>query len=198
MPAYTNESKVTQKGKRKLRKLIEVLILFALVMVVFVLGGRALCKIALDQIAELTNTKITTKSVRFDINGSVHIRGLVIRPEHDSEQDQAILKGERVEDAILKADTVYARFGIAGLLRFKPRLKKITVKDFVFDAQHNLDQPGWNLAAMKIRPPKGGAGKIPLVRLEGGVLRHRGVPHNRRQDGAGAPLHRRFHPPAKE
>ena len=197
MPEKPSESKNTRSGKKKLRLLIEALTLFALILVAFILGGRALCKIALDQIADLTNTKITTESVEFDINCSVHISGLVIRPEHDRNNEEAILTGRKVDDAILKADTVYARFGIFSLLRVRPRLRKISVKGFVFDAQHNLDQAKWNLAAMEITPPKGGAAAIPLVHLKGGVLQRSEVSGNKRKVIAELPIDAQFGPPRR-
>ncbi len=48
------------KLKSVTRWLAEVLILAALLWLFFILAGRALCHIALGQIAELTNTKIET------------------------------------------------------------------------------------------------------------------------------------------
>lgn len=124
----------------------------------FMLTGRVLCKIALDQIAELTNTKITTESVDLSVNGSVFITGLVVRPEPQKEYD----------DTILKAKEVYARFSIASLLLLHPQLKKISVKDFLFDAQHDLDTDRWNIDAFRIKPPRGAAGKMPVIRLKKG------------------------------
>ncbi|GAG79214.1 unnamed protein product, partial [marine sediment metagenome] len=144
---------VRSAGGRKvfLSRLPEFAILAVLLLLFFIFGGRALKHIAIAQIAELTNTKIRTRSVDFGINGSVVIEGLEVRPDRKFEYD----------DTILKAKTVYARFGIGSLLLLQPQLKKISVKDFVFNAQHNLDSGEWNLTGMKIRPPKGGSGRIP-------------------------------------
>jgi hypothetical protein len=150
------------KPKTKIRRLAGVLIAAFCLWLVFVLIGRALRHIAIGQIAELTNTKIKTKSVDFNFDGSVVIKKLVISPYQEQKYDGAILKAERV----------YARFGIGSLLLLRPRLKKISVEDFVFDAQYDLDTGRWNIAALKIRAPKGGSGKMPVVILERGTLQY--------------------------
>ena len=163
MSENTNNS--LKKKRRKsnfLRSFIKLLILIVLLWPLFVLGGRALCKIAIDQIAELTNTKITTDSVKFDLNGSVLIKNLVIHPGSESSD----------EHAILKAKTVYASFGIPGLVLLRPRITKISVTDFVFNARHDLETDQWNVSALKIMPPKAGSGKIPLVSLKRGNLKY--------------------------
>ena len=114
----------------------------------------------MDQIAEMTNTRITTQSVKFKLNCSVLIKGLEIRPRDKQRRDERILR----------AETVYARFGGAGLLLFRPRLKKISIRDFVFDARCDMDKGYWNLAGLQIKPPVGG--RIPLIHLKRGSLQH--------------------------
>ena len=143
-----------------------------------ILGGRALQKIAIAQIAEITNTKIKTGFVDFDFDGSVLIEKLTIRPRGESEYD----------DTILTAEMVYARFGVGSLLLLRPRLKEISVKDFVFDAQQNMDTGQWNLAGLKIAPPKGGSGKIPIIHLERGTLRYSKVSEGAHKVTAQIPL----------
>ncbi|MFZ0035504.1 MAG: hypothetical protein WAK60_11035, partial [Sedimentisphaerales bacterium] len=130
MPVNSNKSaKLVNAKKIFLSRPVKGLVLAFCLWLAFILIGNLLCKIALDQIAELTNTKITTESVNFNINGSVFIKNLVIKPQQQKKYD----------DIILKAETVYARFGIGSLLLLHPRLKRISVKDFLFDAQHDLD-----------------------------------------------------------
>lgn len=150
------------KFKTQIRWLLRGLILAVVLWLVFILTGQVLCQIAVTQIEELTNTKICTKSVEFSPNGSVFIKELVVAPEQKAEYD----------DTILRAKTIYARFGIGSLLLLKPRLKKINIRDFVFDAQYNTDIDKWNLASLKIRLAKGRSGKIPHIRLKRGMLRY--------------------------
>jgi len=88
--------------KRIIRCVLGFLILFCLLPVLFILGGRALCKVALDEIASLTETKITDASVDFNIDGSVVINDLVIKPRGKSGFDDAILKADRVPRRIWK------------------------------------------------------------------------------------------------
>jgi hypothetical protein len=154
----------------------------------FILTGRVLCKIALDQIAELTNTKITTESVDFSINGSVFIRKLIIRPEQQK---------KKYDNTILKAETVYARFGIGSLLLLHPQLERISVKDFLFDAQHDLDTDQWNIATFRIKPPKGAIEKIPIIRLKRGTLRYSEVSNGRFKAIAAVPIDVGFAPARK-
>jgi hypothetical protein len=145
------------------RRLAILLAVAAIILCVFfILVDKVLPNIALVQIAELTGTKIMASSVEVSFNGSVFIEELVIGPERQSPYD----------DAILKADTVYARFGIGSLLALRPRLKEIRVDGFSFDAQQDLDTGQWNLAGLKIKIPGGGAGKMPLVWLKSGVLQY--------------------------
>jgi hypothetical protein len=84
-------------------------------------------QIAFGQIAKLTNTKIQATSVDFNLNGSVFIKELVVRPH----------KKHSYDDTILKAETVYARFGLGSLLLLHPRLKEIKLNDFIFNGTHN-------------------------------------------------------------
>ncbi len=181
---------VRSAGGRKvfLSRLPEFAILAVLLLLFFIFGGRALKHIAIAQIAELTNTKIRARSVDFGINGSVVIEGLEVRPDRKFEYD----------DTILKAKTVYARFGIGSLLLLRPQLKKISVKDFVFNAQHNLDSGEWNLTGMKIRPPKGGSGRIPLIRLKRGIVKYSKISGGDEKVVAAVPLDVKLGPAERE
>ena len=188
MPVNSNKSAKAENSKKKfLSWPVRGLILIFCSWLAFILTGKVLCKIALDQIAELTNTKITTKSVDFGINGSVFIKDLVIRPERQRKYD----------DTILKAETVYARFGIGGLLLLHPQLKRISVKDFIFDAQHDLDTDRWNIAAFRIKPPKGAAMEMPVIRLKRGTLQYSEVSNGQVKAVAAVPIDAGFAPVPK-
>lgn len=167
---------------------LEFAILVVLLFLFFVFSGRALKRIAIAQIAEMTNTKIRARSVDFGINGSVVIEDLEVRPDRKFEYD----------DTILKAKTVYARFGIGSLLLLRPQLKKISVKDFVFNAQHDLDSGEWNLTGMKIRPSKGGSGKIPLIRLKRGIVKYSKISIGEEKVVAAVPLDVKLGPAKSE
>jgi hypothetical protein len=186
------------KLKTAIRWLVEVLILTSLLWLFFILAGRALCHIALGQIAELTNTNIKTESVNFHTDGSVLIKELVISPykKRINAEMHASLKGvlrtNRRDDTILKAETVYARFSLSSLLLLRPRLKIIDVNDFVFNAQYDLDTGWWNLSALKIRPPKGASGKMPRIHLEAGKLQYSKISSGQVKVAVSVPLNARF------
>jgi len=184
LPNLRKSGKSAVAGKSLLRRSVWILVLAGLLWLFFVFTGRALRKIALAQIAELTNTKVEAESVDFRLNGSVFIKGLVSRP----------CRGQEYDDAIFKAETVYARFGIGSLLLFRPRLKKITVKDFIFNAQHDLDTGQWNIAALQIKLPGDGSGGMPAVRLKRGVLEYSKVSKGRFNTIAAVPLDVVFEP----
>ncbi len=163
MPVNSNASAKAAVNERYLLLWpVAILILVFCLWLAFILAGNVLCEIALNQIAELTDTEITTKSVDFNTDGSVYINKLVISPEQQKKYD----------DTILRAEKVYARFSIGSLLLLHPRLKKISIEDFVFDAQHDLDTGRWNISGFRIKPPKGAARKIPVIRLKKGMLRY--------------------------
>ncbi|KPJ65736.1 MAG: hypothetical protein AMJ43_10070, partial [Coxiella sp. DG_40] len=182
------ESKKAASAKRIFGWPLKALVSLAVLWLVFILAGRVLRPIAIAQIAELTNTKISVKSIDFNLDGSVFIKELVVRPNQKQTDS----------DAILKAKRVYARFGIGSLLLLKPRLKEITVNDFIFNAQHNLDTGKWNLSALKIRIPAGGSRKIPFVNLESGTLQYSKVSNGRAKVVAAVPLDVTFAPDGKD
>jgi hypothetical protein len=158
------------------------LALFAVLGLVFIWVVRALPHIALAQIGELTNTRIDSESVDLNFNGSIVIKKLVIRPERQQTYD----------DAILKAETVYARFSIGSLLLLGPHLKELRVNEFVFDVQHDLDTGAWNVAALKIKVPKEGHGRMPLVILKNGKLQYSKVSGSQVKVAASVPIDARF------
>jgi len=181
------------KLKTKIRWLLKGLILAAILWLIFVLMTRALQHIALTQIAELTKTRIEARSVDFDLNGSVFIEKLAIRPRRVAGRGRPG-REHKYDDAILKAETIYARFGIGSLLLLRPRLKEIRVNDFVFNAISDLDTGRWNLSALKIKPLKGGSGKMPIIRLKNGTLQYSKVSNGRLKVVAQVPLDAKFGP----
>ncbi len=175
----------SRSGKKVfLRRLVDFLILAVVLWLAFVLAGRSLRQVAIAQIAEFTNAKIKAKSIDFNFDGSVSIEKLVIRPEQMGEYD----------DAILKAEKVYARFDLGSLLLVRPRLKEITVNDFVFNAQYDLDSGQWNIAGLKFNVPKVGLVKMPGVRLERGTLQYSRVSNGQVKVVTKVPIDARFAP----
>lgn len=170
------------EGTAFLRWMIVVLILAVVLLFVLSWAKRALPSIAIAEISELTNTNIDVNSVDFYFDGSVFIEQLTIRPGQVAQYD----------NAILKAETVYARFSIGSLLLLGPRLKEICVNDFVFDAQYSLDSGRWNIAALKLKVPKGRSAKMPLIELKRGKLRYSKVSNGQVEVAASVPIDARL------
>jgi len=177
-----NKSRI--KGRILIGLLIVALVLAAVSAVVLIWVWRALPHIAIIEISELTNSSIEAKSIDFKSNGSVLIKELVISPKQEQKYD----------DALLKAKTVYARFSIGSLLLLGPRLKEIRINDFVFDAQYDLDTDRWNLEAFKFNAPKNGAGKMPLIVLDGGTLQYSRISKGQATVLTAVPIDMRFRP----
>ena len=172
--------------KHKTRWLIEFAIAVVVFGIAFILIGRILRTVAVNQIEAITNMKVDAKSVHFNLNGSVLIENLVIRPHQKQEYD----------NTILRAKTVYVRFGLSSLLLLNPQLKKISVKDFVFNAQQNLDTGLWNLAAVKIGRAKG-TGSVPTVRLKRGKIQYSEISAGRARTAVLVPIDAKFQPDKK-
>lgn len=186
-PTNTPNSRYGQSGLRSrgivLRRWLVVgLASFVVLGLILIWVVRALPHIALAQIGELTNTRIGSESVDLGFDGSVVIKKLVIRTDRQQTYD----------DAILKAETVYARFSIGSLLLLGPHLKELRVSEFVFDVQHDLDTGLWNVAALKIEMPKEGHGRMPLVILKDGKLQYSKVSGGQVKVAASVPIDARF------
>ena len=153
-----------RESKTIRRHIIEGIILAAVVLIVMAIANKYLPPIAIRQISELTNTQIEAKSVKLRLNGAVLIRDLDIRPNEQKDYD----------NTILRAGKVYVRFSLLSLIRLKPELKKVSVRDFILDMQHDLDTNKWNISAVRLALRKGGVkGKIPEIRLRNGEVRYR-------------------------
>jgi hypothetical protein len=164
------------------RWLIAASIVAVVLCLVFVWIVRALPHIAIGQISELLNARVEAGLVDFDLDGSVRIEDLLIRPE--AEQGSAAV--------ILGAKDVYARFSVGSLLLLGPRLKEIRINDFVVDARFDLDTGRWNLASLKMNVAGGGSGKMPVVHLAKGVLQYSKVSKGQTDVSMVVPLDARF------
>lgn len=176
-----HENEKTRRRSR-IRRLLSWLLLLALLWPFYILGGRALCYIALREIEGLTNTDIKTQSVRFDADGSVHIEKLLIRPS----------KEEDGEDPIFEAEEVGVRFSVASFFLLRPRLKVIDVNDFVLNARYDLDEDRWNLSALKMRPPRGSPDRMPRIRLKSGILQYSKASGEKAEVAVSLPLDAEF------
>ena len=85
------------------------------------IGRCVLRPIARRQIQELTNSEVRIGSIDFRNNGVIYVRDLEVGSE-----------GQQFwSDTVLKARELEGRFSVLSILRFRPRLKRITLRDFV-------------------------------------------------------------------
>ncbi len=173
--------KVT-RAKKITGRLVKALLIGAILYAVLVLTGRILLHVTIAQIIQMTNTKVAFESIDYNFDGSVFLEKLVISPYRKLSDD----------DAILKAETVYARFGVGSLLLLRPSLKELSVSGFIFNAQHDTDTDRWNIGTLKIRPPRGRPGKIPRIHLEDGTLQYSEVSNGLIKKTANLPVNARF------
>jgi hypothetical protein len=160
------------------------LVIGCFIFVFLVMMGWGLRQVAVGQIVELTGARVETKSVDVDLNGSVSIKGLVVRGHKEQPYDAAILK----------ADKVRAKFGLGGLLLLRPMLTEIHVEDFVLDAQCDLETGSWNTESFRIRFPPGSIERAPAIRLEKGLLQYSKVVDDKVKTIAAVPVEADFHP----
>jgi hypothetical protein len=176
-----------------IRRLLDFAILAIVVWLAFTLAGRSLRQVAVAQIADLTNAKIKAESIDFNFDGSVSIQKLVISPLLVPES-AGPLQGPEYENAIFKAEKVYARFDIGSLLLVRPRIREVTVNDFILDAQYDVHADRWNTAGLEFNIPENGAGNIPVVRLQEGTLQYSKVSNGQVKVVTQIPLDAGFEP----
>ena len=123
-------------------------------------SGKLLKPIAVSQIEGLTDAEVQIDSVKFRLSGKVSIYNLRIRPAGKTEPNETILN----------AQTVDAHFSTPSLLLLRPRLNRLKIEDFLFNAQYNQDKKLWNIAGLK---PRTSAKKAspPVLRFKRGTLK---------------------------
>lgn len=177
MPFKHKKQKSGGERKKLTRRVVTALVLTIVIVCALIIESKYLPPVAINQLAELTNTRVKAESVAFSLNGSVVIRGLQIKPKEQSQYD----------NTILRAGKVYIRFGIISLLGLRPKLKRIRVQDFTIDIQNDLDTGSWNIAAIKLATGKGG-GTIPSVRLKNGQIIYSKIYGGKVETTAGIPI----------
>ena len=123
--------------------------------------------IARREIARLTNTTIEVVTSSISLDGAVEIYGLVVRPRVEADYD----------NAILRARYVHAVFSKASLFFLRPKLRDITVQDFVLNAQFDLDTGRWNVSDLANNISGGQGEQRPRISLKKGTLRYSKVSH---------------------
>jgi len=178
------QQSVSGSGKKMIRRWVRVILGLAFVCgVVFFVGGRVLRKLALVQIGELADANVKVRYIDLSVRGEVLIEKLVITPQRVP-----------YDDTILIAETVHARFGLWSFLLLRPRLKEITISNFVFNAQKDLDDLTWNIGAIRVNAADRKVSEFPFITLEKGILQYSQVRDNKPAIAASLSLDAKFGP----
>lgn len=151
-----------KRFSRRIRWLLRLLGLSMALLAAVLFAPRILPPIAMAQIGEITNTRITADNIKLKLTGWVAIENLAIRPHRIDPYDNTILRAEKVR----------ARFSVLSLLMLHPRLQKVSVDGFTVNALYDLKSGRWNLDQFKLQGPKGGRKPIPKVSLRNGIVRY--------------------------
>ncbi len=175
--------KFKKKKKNRTRFYVILLILTFFLCGIY-LAKKYLPPIAVSQLAEMTNTQINVGSIDFDLNGSVHLQDLTIRPD---------INRPDYDDSVMRAEILDAKFDNFSLLFLKPRLNYVKIKNFIFDAKYDFDKEHWNLTDIDIKLPDGKSeATIPKVELENGLMRYVKIKNGRQTIAAQLPLEVNF------
>jgi len=137
MPSVLKKRGKKSGGRRAVWWFVEFLLSGVVIWVLFSLAGRVLPKVAVKLLSDFTNTQIEVGSISFRYDGSVFIRGLLVRPHKQVSYD----------NSILKAETVRVHFRLSSIFALRPRLKEVYVDDFLLRAQYNSDNGEWAAAS---------------------------------------------------
>jgi len=154
---------------------------------VLLLALWTLRRVAVSQIARLTQAEVQTRSVDVSLTGSVLIRQLVLRPAEQRGDDYAIFK----------AGTVHGRFNMGSLFLLRPRLREVTINNFVLDARYDVDTGRWNIANFGSSAAGGGFDAVPSVSLESGTIKYSRVSNGQVSPVAVVPVEATLGPAAE-
>lgn len=190
--ARSKDLNLTAVGPRRWRRRILVRLLAVLGLVLVLFGGAALWlyhalpQIAARELGRWMNARIETGAFYPHRDGSVTVEGLVVRPRLDE---------PGYENAILRANVVYAKFSRRSLLHLAPRVTALGIEDFLLDVQLNLNTGRWNVGALRINtPPGAGADDVPVVALKRGKLRYCKVSGTQQEVVMSVPIEAHFGP----
>jgi hypothetical protein len=136
------------------------------------LGNILLRPIARRQIQQLTGAKVEIDSIGFKSTGFVRMNYLVIGSPQI----------ENYENRILRANKADVRFSLASIFRLKPRIKRITLRDYIINAQYNTDTMRWNLALLNIKKPSEQRHGLPNIEVKRGVVKLSKVANGKAED----------------
>ncbi len=172
------QNRETKKKNLRVRRLYRRFFLFIkrhllwliLGLVVLWAGGLFfVAPIARARISEFCGGEVYIQSGRLKGFGGVRLKGVVIAPDRNA---------LAADIPILKSNEVEIRFDPWKLLRGKFEVSSILLKDFLVNADYDVQADQWNFQRLSFRGSSDADMKVPLVDVRGGALRVR-----RKKDG---------------
>ena len=157
-----NNVSVPDKKKSLLYRLFGIFICVGLFLAGFKIIGHFLSPLAVEEFARITQTRIRADSVDVKFNGSITIQNLQISPEQQRPYDNTILRAKKLN----------AKFGLISLVSFRPKLKRISIADFILDVQENLDDGRWNVDSLVSFPSRPQGGRLASIKLKNGRINY--------------------------
>ncbi len=154
--------KVVRKNKLLIRRFMAGIVIVGICWLAYIMIGRLLCYVAVKSIAELTGAQVHIESVEWKPDGLVKIIDFSLSTD-DAQQGKS---------SILKAKTINARFGFGSLLLLKPKLKTLTIDDFVLNIQYDSDAKRWNFSHLETKKPARPRQRLPVFRFKNGIARY--------------------------
>jgi hypothetical protein len=123
-------------------------------------GRHVLRPIALRQIEELTGAKVAVEDIGFEGWGSIKIKELKVSSNDEVFAAKEMLGARRVE----------CQFSVMSLLRLKPRLKRVEIRDFVLNGMLDVAGRKWNLASVSFDVGPDSRGRAAVIAAEDGIV----------------------------
>lgn len=156
---------------RQVRLGLLVLLVGAFVWFLLYMAGESFRQIIIERISNSVGARVELKSSRLSLSGQLVLEKLVIAP-----------KSKEFDDAVFQAKKIVLKIDRSDLLGLKVNVQKVTVKDFVFNAQHNNNTDQWNLSRLKFALSKKGSKSLPEIELKRGLIKQSGIT-NGKPDG---------------
>ena len=120
--------------------------------------------IARGRISEFCGGEVYVQSGRLKGIGGIRLKGVVIA------QDRAALEADA---PILKSNEIEVRFDPLKLLRGRFEVSSILLKDFLVNADYDVQADQWNFQGLSLKTSSAPGTKFPLLDIRNGALRIR-------------------------
>ena len=104
---------------------------------------------------------VEIESFEFHLNGYVEMKGVTL----------GVARGESLCEPVVEADEVSVGFSIFSLIKFNPKVRRVTVDGFTVYVDHDSQSNSWNLELLKVARSAGSMTKLPVIRMRDGQVK---------------------------